>query len=68
MPPQNLTNLEHLRFSFFFLENDLSKHNLRKLKNKLVKLTTQTLFDPEFMRLTIFLMIVSIIFIQRIIY
>ena len=68
-PPHKIEDILVISISFFyfFFEKFLSKHNLRKLK-KIVKLTTQNLFDPKFMRLTIFLLIDSMIFMQIIIY
>ena len=50
-------------FNYFFRKR--FKYNLRKFIKKIVKLTTQTLFDFRLMRLTIFLLIDSIMFMQN---
>ena len=49
-------------FNFFFSKK--IQVNIIEENQKIVKLTTQTLFDPKFMRLTIFLLIDSIMFMQ----
>ena len=66
-PPTKLKKFWSWAFLFFFSKNNLSKHNLRKIFY-IVKLTIQTLFDPKFMRLKIFVLIDSIMFMQSCIY
>ena len=69
-PPTKLKefwSLAFLVFLLFFSKNNLSKHNLRNFFY-FVKLTIQTLFDPKFMRLKIFVLIDSIMFMQSCIY